>query len=44
MEQKQDEEFVIFMANAIANPWTMVVHSHYTRFTSAAVMGSRWSE
>ena len=45
MKQKTYKEFMILMTNTVADPGTMVIHSHHTSITNTTMMrsgGSKW--
>lgn len=42
IEQKVIEELVIINAYTVADPWAMMIHSHYTLIAHWTVMCSRW--
>ena len=41
-EAETDEILVVHKADAVASPWAVMVHPHYTFLTYAAVMSSGW--
>jgi hypothetical protein len=39
-ETKADEVLMVLQTDAVACPWTVMVHSHHTLLADAAVMGT----